>query len=286
MFSLLLTRILYRLSRAHSWVEQVQAIDTQGRYVGSFGYPRGYVPRSSPLFSDAKMTYRLPSQNSGTKTNGKDAVCAPSQRYMNYTEAYPALRTQQNVYISMKYLENGHVTLPDIPLGKPPRGGTVSVYATTNPSHNELLGDVLTWNNTQSLITGRLLARQTFDDHRCYQINPASSLSQQRQKAFPNPVSGQKGSVHEQWCEVNVRIPPEVGSGQVLAIYWIWQWPTLALIDPNAPDGKDEIYTSCLDFQIGTPSNNSAPLQDQDPQTRAITNFSQRANFIIPDVTV
>lgn len=168
MFSLLLISLLCRLSQAHSWVEQVQAIDDQGRYVGSFGYPRGYVPRSSPSFSDALMTYRLPSPNSGTKSNGMDAVCAPSQRYMNYTEAYPALNTQQNSYISMKYLENGHVTLPDIPLGKPPGGGTVSVYATTNPADDELLGNVLTWSDTQSLKTGRLLARQTFDDQRCY----------------------------------------------------------------------------------------------------------------------
>ncbi|KAK5007354.1 hypothetical protein LTR28_005390 [Elasticomyces elasticus] len=104
----------------------------------------------------------------------------------------------------MKYLENGHVTLPDDQKGKPRAGGTVFIYGTTQPSRTETITD---------------------------------------------------------------------------AIYWVWQWPTTPNVDPILPNGKDEYYTSCADFDIvdgPIPDTQVHTLVQQDPMPSAVQDFTSR----------
>jgi hypothetical protein len=182
----------------------------------------------------------------------------------------------------MKYLENGHVTLPQNQPGKPLAGGTVFVFGTTQPSENEKLIDVLQWSadGTGGNQLGRLLTAQNFDDGRCYQIN-SDTISVARQKGFPNPTPGQPGSINEQWCETDVFIPSDVQANSMYTLYWVWQWPTEPGA-PGLPHGKDEYYTSCSDLDIVAgpkPGNPPNLLKQQDPQTAAVTNFQSRTAY-------
>ena len=285
----IVTALLASQAIAHSWIEQMNVIDAQGNYTGLPGYPRGYVDRASPGFSDSMMTYLLPPDSAGrTRVNASDLLCMSTQRTANNnTQSFPSLFAQPGDYVAMKYLENGHVTLPQNQLGKPGSAGLVYVYATTTPIANETLTNVLSWTTNNTLDRGRLLSIQNFDDGRCYQIN-SGSISVARQKEFPDPVPGQPGSVHEQWCETDVQVPTDAQAGS-LTVYWVWQWPTMPNVDPSLPDGKDEIYTTCSDFHIVTNSTinevdpSEVQLLVQDPQMQANKNYTIRAaNQTIP----
>jgi hypothetical protein len=99
----------------------------------------------------------------------------------------------------MKYLENGHVTLPQYTPGKPPGSGTVFVFGTSQANYNEPLADVLQWttNGTGGDGRRRLLTAQNFDDGRCYQIN-SGNISIARQQEWPDPAPDHPGSANEQ----------------------------------------------------------------------------------------
>ena len=266
---------------AHSWNEQLTVI-VDGKYAGQNGYPRGYISRSDPGFSDSGMTYLLPPSGSGrTRINNEDLLCAPSQRTAHQTDGYPRLRVSPGSYIAIKYLENGHVTLPENSPGKPPGRGRVHVFGTDNPDPHELLAKVLDWNadGTGGNKRGKLLTTQDFDDKRCYQVN-GGSISIQRQKEHPNPVPQDPSSVNEQWCETNVKMPDDLSVGSTYTLYWVWQWPT-SPGSPGLPDGKDEYYTTCSDVDVVSeenPNEPSNPLPGQDPQTAAVRNYEARAN--------
>jgi hypothetical protein len=276
------TAFLFGQALTHTWNEQLTVIEN-GIFTGGNGYPRGYVSRSEPGFNDDLMTYLLPSLASGrTRVNGSDLLCAPTQRTANQTVNFPRLQVSPGSYVAVKYLENGHVTLPQNQPGKPLAGGTVFVFGTTQPSEDEKLMDVLQWSadGTGGNQLGRLLTAQNFDDRRCYQIN-SGSISITRQKEFPDPVPGQPGSIDEQWCETDVLIPSDLQVNSTYTVYWVWQWPTEPGA-PGLPDGKDEYYTTCSDLDIvvspmqGNPTN---PLSQQDPQTAAVTDFQSRTAF-------
>lgn len=272
----LILAILLSESLAHSWIEQLTVI-TNGVFTGRNGYPRGYISRSDPGFSDNLMTYLLPPLNSGrTRVDDTDLLCAPSQRTHNQTAKYPHLQAPPGSYVAIKYLENGHVTLPQNQPGKPSRAGTVYLFGTNKPDTQERLTEVLQWtsDSTGGDRRGKLLAAQKFDDGRCYQINN-NNISLARQKEFPNPVPDIPGSVHEQWCEIDIIIPADIPADSSYAVYWVWEWPTSPGA-PGLPRGKDEYYTTCSDLEIvagpiqDDPPN---PLFDQDPQTAAIASF-------------
>lgn len=286
------TVLLASQTFAHSWIEQMNVIDAYGNYTGPPGYPRGYVDRASPGFSDSMMTYLLPPNSVGrTRVNASDLLCMPTQRTpSNNTQNFPSLVARPGDHVAMKYLENGHVTLPQNQQGKPGSAGLVYVYATTTPVENETLTNVLSWTTNNTLGQGRLLTIQNFDDGRCYQIN-GGSISVARQKEFPDPIPGQPGSIHEQWCETDIQVPTDAQSGP-LTVYWVWQWPTMPNIDPGVPNGKDEIYTTCSDFQIVNSTVNKSDLSEvqllvQDPQMQANKNYTIRAaNQTLPTNTM
>ncbi|KAF2418656.1 hypothetical protein EJ08DRAFT_599360 [Tothia fuscella] len=276
-------------SSGHTWLEQIQAIDESGKYAGVPGYPRGFVDRMSknPPFSDTLMTYLLPPNGEGrSKLDGSEPLCQKSQQQAGTnSQEFPALRATPGTYVAMKYLENGHVTAATG--GKPGSGGLVYMYATTQPKPDTKLVDALKWQPDGDLAQGRLLAINNYDDMRCYQINDANAISLSRQQSNPDPIPDQPGSKHEQWCETNFQIPKEATGD--LAVYWVWQWPTLPGKDSGLPVGKDEIYTTCSDIKIVTDANSVKAVEGakqvagQDPQVSAVPDFKERAaNVTIP----
>lgn len=267
---------------AHTWVEQMQVIDsTSGNYTGDYGFTRGYVDRTTPGFDEQSIVYLLPALSTGrTRIDETDLLCHPSQRTSNYDSSHPRLQAAPGSYVAMKYLENGHVTLPQNQPGKPKMGGTVFVYATTKPSDTEKIVDVLKWNTagTGGDSRGSQIAAQNYDDGRCHQIN-SGSISVQRQQQFPDHVLGQPTSNIEQWCETDVHIPTTYKAGDTVTVYWVWQWPTDAGVGVY-PNGKDEYYTSCAEIEIVDSPSKAAPVHtigQQDAQTLAVSDFKDRA---------
>lgn len=293
-FALLaLVATLSPLTLAHSWVEEYQVISPNGSFVGERGYSRGYVPRTDPTYNGFSMMWMLPDSGmtnpdgtTRTRINSSDLLCHPGQRTANYTAKYPKLQVSPGDYVAMKYLENGHVSLPWNITGKPPGTGTVFIFGTTNPSEDEKIVDVLKWNTegTGGNKRGFLMTAQNFDDGRCHQIN-CGSISEQRQMLKPNHVAGQPTSTVESWCETDLKIPENTKAG-TLTTYWIWQWPTEPNRDCNNPAGKDEYYTTCADFEVVDSSVNQkiekTPFSVGDggnPQSEAVSNFKSRTAY-------
>ena len=279
-------------SLAHTWVEEYQVIDTNGTYIGDRGYTRGYVARTDPTFmGDANILYMVPplaARNNDTtvriRINSTDPVCHPNQRTSNYTNPlYPRLSVAPGDFVAMKYLENGHVTLPWNQKGKPKWGGTVFVYGTTQPADNEMIANVLAWNNAGTGGNGKgfLMTAQNYDDGRCHQINDCV-LSAERQVLFPNMIPSQPTSPgQEQWCETDLKIPDNQAAG-TLTTYWVWQWPTGPDADCNFPGGKDEYYTTCADFDVmpAGPGDQNKIVAETATNTLIQENFQTQA---VPD---
>lgn len=116
---LLSTTFLFGQALTHIWNEQLTVIEN-GIFTGTNGHARGYVSRTEPGFNDDMMTCLLQSLASGrTRVNGSDLLYAPTQRTANQTVNCPQLHVSPGSYVAMKYLENGHVTLPQNQPGKP-----------------------------------------------------------------------------------------------------------------------------------------------------------------------
>jgi hypothetical protein len=249
-----------------------------GYYIGRNGYPRGYVDRTQVGFTDAAMFYLLPV--SGLRINQMDHVCSPRQRTAKQASGFPRLSAQPGDYIAVRYLENGHVTLPENARGKPAGSGNVLVFGTSQSNTTERLQDVLTWaSDSEGQARGRLLTVQQFDDGRCYQIN-GGPISKARQQAFPNPTTNDPTSRMEQWCETAVQLPYDLTIGTTYTIYWVWSWPTRPGT-PDVPQGKDEYYTTCSDIDIVAQvvDRNVRAIIQRNPQAKAVDNFQQRAGY-------
>lgn len=237
---------------SHSWVEQLRLIAPNGTFVGEPGYPRGNILRTDPGFNDPAMTYILPPNtrpiDSGISPS--DRICASTQQTRNQTSGSPRLKAQSGAAIALRYQENGHVTLPDAQPGKPPNRGNVYVYGTTDPRANDtLLAIHKKWNEDGTGGDGRgiLLSRQNFDDGQCYQIND-DSISTGRQAKFPHEADQLMGA--DMWCQQDIALPQNAPTGKPYTLYWVWDWPTAAGMDPGLPKGKEELYTTCIDIDI------------------------------------
>jgi hypothetical protein len=205
------------------------------------------------------------------RINSSDPVCRASQSFRNYSNpAYPPLKVAPGDYVAMKYLENGHVTLPWNQPGKPPHSGTVYVFGTSNPIRDQTIVDVMKWtrDGKGGNGKGRLLTTQNFDDGRCHQINECFK-SVERQGAYPNQTPGQPGTYNELWCETDVKIPEDV-KGKWFTTYWVWQWPTEPCKECPYPEGKDEYYTTCADHEIIAPAANDYVKLADEPATNTL----------------
>jgi hypothetical protein len=284
-----LTWVLFAANvSAHTWIEQTQVIGPNGSYVGDHGYARGFVDRADPRFDGYANKWQIPDPRVDvglTRMNESMLVCHPSQRTANYSSRYPKLQVVPGDFVAMKYLENGHVTRPWDPDGKPPLGGTIWVYATYKAKEDEKLADILQWdaNGTAGNGDGWLMATQDFDDGRCHQIN-TSHESTRRQSDFPNHPPGQPDTKTEQWCETDIMVHDEIQVNSTITIYWVWGWET-ALGTKDIVCGKDEYYTTCLDFDVVDENvrnsldrglKTARTLSQQDPQPEAVPAYKSR----------
>ncbi|KAM0720315.1 hypothetical protein Q7P37_004451 [Cladosporium fusiforme] len=258
---------------AHTWIEQMQVIDDNGSYTGDYGYPRGYVARTDPTFTGFSDKYQAPSpdtDNGKTRIDSSMFACHPEQRSAKYSSQYPKLSVTPGDWVAMRYLENGHVSQPNIPEGKPKGSGTVYIYGTYKPNETETLMNVLSWTSDGKGGDGNgwLMAAQNYDDGRCYQIN-GGPISVNRQALDGNS---------EQWCESNLQVPANAPVDSVLTVYWVWSWPT------EGPGCKDEYYTTCSDFDVvGDVEKVSAEsmhsLEQQNMQNTAVSDYKSRTAY-------
>ncbi|KAB8072575.1 hypothetical protein BDV29DRAFT_158435 [Aspergillus leporis] len=253
---------------AHSWAEQLTVIAPNGTFIGSPGYPRGYVPRSAPGFADPKMMYLVPQV-----LQPSDLLCKETQRKQVQSDGSPRLQASAGAAIAVRYQENGHVTLPENTPGKPLNRGTVYVYGTAEPKEDEKFMDVHNvWNKegTGGDKRGVLLSVGDYDDGRCYQVND-KTISTKRQSEFSHTTEDPMGA--DLWCQQDIRLPSNAPSGKPYTLYWVWDWPTDSSVAP--PNGKPEIYTTCMDVDLvasaGTQSYAAASyIHDQSLNRAAI----------------
>lgn len=243
---------------AHSWIEQLMVIGSNGTFVGEPGYARGNVLRTSPGFSDTAMVHLIPpnGRKDVNKVLPTDKMCKESQQSQNQTKGSPRLQASPGAAIALRYQENGHVTLPENSPGKPDNRGTIYVYGTDKPKDDDtLLGIHKVWNQDGSGgdKRGKLLSVQNFDDGRCHQIN-GGKISKTRQHEFPHKADKLMGA--DLWCQQDIALPQDAPSGKPYTLYWVWDWPTKPGT-PGMPKGKTEIYTTCMDVDVSEKAPNT-----------------------------
>ncbi|KAK7177824.1 hypothetical protein PSPO01_16127 [Paraphaeosphaeria sporulosa] len=282
-----LVLVYFKAAAAHSWLEQLSNVASNGSFVAGYGYPRGFVDKGAPSFDQSANVWLLPPlEQQPPFVSHANFLCHPSQRIANQSASYPRLQTVPGGMVAMRYAENGHATIPDGGrnlMGKPEKGGTVFVFGTQRPRQDEILLDVLQWtrDGLGGDRRGFLLASQNFDDGRCYQLGNGAALANSRKEQTPNALPGQPGSEHELLCETDVRVPGNVQVGKPYTMYWVWQWPNAPGKDHNYPSGKDEYYTSCVDVDISAlslqPQQLEHPIIQQDPMPTAVSDFQSRS---------
>lgn len=247
---------------AHSWVEQLQRIATNGTMLSPLGYQRGFVGRGDPGFkgdiSDDLRQLPPNGRAQGDVVLKTDALCSPQQSTSNYSAKYPMLVTAPGDYIALRHEENGHVTLPTTQQNKPRNRGTIYIYGTDQARANDTLlaiHGVWNANGTGGDQRGRLLATRNYDDGQCYQTNDGA-ISTSRQKQFNKVATNPMGA--DLWCQSDLQLPTDIITGANYTLYWVWDWPTLskanAMIgEPGVNVTKPEIYTSCMDLKIVDP---------------------------------
>jgi hypothetical protein len=273
---LLVLLALYTPAHAHSWVEQLTLIAPNGTFVGNPGYARGNYQRLADRNIDELMTNLIPPNTRANVTQllPTDNLCMKRQQTPTQLEG-DRLQAGVGAAIALRYQENGHVTLPENQAGKPENRGTVYVYGTSDPKEDEKLLDVhkvWTADGTGGDGRGVLLAVQNYDDGRCYQVN-TERISKDRQAKFPHTANQLMGA--NLWCQSDIQLPSDVPVGKPYTLYWVWDWPTTPGVDPTYPEGKAEIYTTCMDVDVVNKATSKQAIKaeyvsDQDLNNAAI----------------
>ncbi|KAI7773733.1 hypothetical protein LA080_010030 [Diaporthe eres] len=264
--SFLFLLLLSGCASAHTWLEALLSITSNGSFASTPGFPRGFVARSDTSFSDNSMTYRITAKNATTP------LCHPSQQVANgyNNPQYPRLNASAGSWISLTYQENGHVSAPQVPEGRPYRSGNVYVYASTTLRDEEFASVHGNWTADNSLESGRLIATHFFDDEICFQ----------NQGSNPSPINSHRKAAAKNLssvnCQTDIQLPDDITS-DVLALYWVWDWS----LWPNMDNTSFEAYTTCAEIDIasgGTASsgiviNDSVPLDQRALQSQLATKF-------------
>ena len=197
------------------------------------------------------MVNLIPPLSQNNKILPSNTMCKDTQQQQTQQNGSPRLKAAPGSYLALLYQENGHVTLPQNQPGKPsPSRGTIYIYGTTEPQPDDKFLDIHNvWNadGTGGNKRGKLLSAQNYDDGRCYQVN-GGAISTQRQAEFKFTAQSPWGN--NLWCQNDIIIPQDAPSGKPYTLYWVWDWPTAAGVDPTYPNGKPEIYTTCMDIDI------------------------------------
>lgn len=277
---------------AHSWIQQLRNVDSNGKYVGNWGYPRGYCAKGDTTCDPGTVNnFLIPA--SGLFINDSDLLCKSSQQKAVQQDPvkYPRLKAVPGMHIALRYSENGHVTLNGTPAEdtnkwKPSKGGTVFIYGTTTPKEDEKLVNVLQWTKEGNGGDGRgvLLGTNDFDDGRCYEIND-SPISAARSAADPSYALGQTGQGNGRFglpCESNIEFPKNATAGKPYTLYWVWQWNTPPNRNPVVPLGQDQYYTTCMDVDVVDTFSHNAnatpkyTTPQQDDAKAAVEDFADR----------
>lgn len=251
---------------AHTWLEALRSIGSNGAFTGELGYPRGFVARTDPKFSDDAVMYRITAKDASTP------LCHPAQQVANgYANSqFPRLNASAGSFVALTYQENGHVSAPQVPEGRPYRSGNVYVYATTTLRDEKFLAVHGNWTVDGSLESGRLLATRFYDDENCYQ----------NQGSGPTPINAERKAASDGLdsvdCQTDIKLPEDIGS-DTLALYWVWNWSLF----PNMDKTAFEAYTACVELDIspgGSASpeiefDDSVPLNQRAVQSQLATQF-------------
>ncbi|KAJ2904076.1 hypothetical protein MKZ38_008887 [Zalerion maritima] len=247
---------------AHTWLEEILRI-ADGKFVGTIGYPRKYMPRDAPGFADTLAQNKI-LFGAGEEIPDTQLMCRADQTMNSYSDTYPKLTAKAGEWLALTYLENGHTTLKtDF---KPANGGTVFVYGTTEPksSTKETLNSIhMQWNadGTGGDGRGKLLATRNYDNGVCHEQNGGEE-SEARQAAT---------GVNMLRCQTDIQLPDDLDEG-TYTLYWVWEWPEMAAdVDISSATGTEslsetsntEMYTTCLDVEItaGDLEDTADPLE-------------------------
>ena len=239
---------------AHTWIEQLNIIASNGTMIGQPGFPRGNVKRGTPGFGDPAMVNLIPpNPRSINQILSTDLMCKDTQVKQQQGNG-DRLKAPAGSNVALRYQENGHVSLPQGQPGKPENRGTVFVYGTTEPREDDkFLSIHRVWNaeGTGGDKRGVLLSTQNYDDGQCYQIN-GGQISSKRQKTFSHAANSLMGA--DLWCQQDIQIPKDAPSGKPYTLYWVWDWPTMPGT-AGFPEGKQEFYTTCMDIDVTQATN-------------------------------
>jgi len=256
---------------AHSWVEQVRRIASNGTLIGEPGYPRGMVDRNDPGFNDGLFVHLLPPNGRAGGPVITDDDNISKHPVGDYTDKFPMIKAAPGELVALRYQENGHVSLPDNQPNKPLNRGTVFIYGTSEPQDDDkLLSIHRVWNTegTGGDGRGRLIATRNYDDGQCHQENNGE-IATARKAQFPKTADALQGT--GLWCQVDVRIPDDVDIDSTYTLYWVWDWPTLT---PQAAEASrngiyntqgenvvtPEVYTSVVDVAVIDPDSDAPEL--------------------------
>lgn len=247
----------------HTWLESLRLIGSNGGFTGE-GFPRGFVGRGDPTFSDDSMTYRITARDNSTP------LCHPSQQVSNGYEnsRYPRLNASAGSFVALQYQENGHTSAPQVPEGRPYRSGNIYVYGTTSLRDEKLTSVHGNWTAHRSLDAGRLIASHFFDDEQCFQNQGSAPTKINAERKAASGLSSVP-------CQTDFKIPQDIQPNDVLAVYWVWEWDLFANTEKAAP----ETYTACSEITILGGNNvssnihfdNSIPLDQRAVESQLAT---------------
>jgi hypothetical protein len=224
-------------AQAHTWMESIRRIGSDGTFVGPVGYQRGFIARG-PGFSDDALVYRL----TGQSVPDSAPMCKDSQK-AGMQGSYAKLQAAPKDFVALQYLENGHVTKNTGP--RPFGNGTVYVYGTKTPSDSFKFNAIhKKWNaaGTGGDKKGVLLATRFYDDGQCFQVNSASDISRARMAS-----SGLKTEVP---CQTDVQLPKDAGTSGDYTLYWVWDYALMT--EGTGKQATAEFYTACMDIAMTT----------------------------------
>jgi hypothetical protein len=228
---------------AHTWIDELRLIASNGTYVGAPGYMRSYIPRTDSNPQD--NTYIVPPNDGDNAILPTQPMCLATQTVGTQTPGYPALVAAPQDNVALRYEENGHVTLFGNNPGKPAGRGTVFVYGTKQSLNSDTyLGIHRVWNTegTGGDQRGKLIATRPFDDGQCFQVNK-SPVSMGRVAQFNYPP----GDGGDNLCQTDILIPADAGTSGTYTLYWVWEWPTL---DNSGAITLNQSYTACMDITM------------------------------------
>ncbi|RYP39009.1 hypothetical protein DL766_000649 [Monosporascus sp. MC13-8B] len=248
-------------ANAHSWVEALKRIGSNGAFSQDTGYPIGFIQRGGPGFSDDSQLNKI------LDTKPNPPVCKPSA---GAYQGYDRLAAGPGDFVAMLYQENGHVTDPTL-TPRPYRGGNVYVYGTLQHHDATGINDVLgawTADGKGGDGKGRLLAAHYFDDGVCYQ-NRGGPGAATNLPIYTERVN--KYGLDDISCQTDFQLPADLPAGGKYTVMWVWDWPLITSDTANVT----EIYTSCAEIDLRAPAGGRAGNikftgGDRDAQNAAI----------------